>query len=116
MNNVKKGKRGEDLACNYLISKGYEIIERNFFVKTGEIDLIAIKDDVIIFIEVKSRSNCNYGYPYEAVNSHKRNKIINTSLHYMRIKNLTNYQMRFDIIEVYFNENDRINHIKNVFY
>ena len=74
MNNKEKGDLGEVIALKYLIKSGAEILERNYKIKTGEIDIIAKVDNELVFIEVKSRSNTRYGYPAEAVNYKKINK------------------------------------------
>ena len=115
MNNIEKGKTGEKLARDYLIKKGYRILEINYRNKVGEIDIIAFDNDVLIFIEVKSRTNTNYGYAYEAVNYKKQQKIINTSLIYIKSKRYDKFQLRYDIIEVYLTNKSSINHIENAF-
>lgn len=114
-NNRVKGTLGEDIAVNYLKSKGYKIIDRNYSTSIGEIDIIAIKDNILVFIEVKARTNFNYGYPYEAVNWKKQEKIIKSSYIYMKHKNLCKYQIRYDIIQVYLQKEPKINHIENAF-
>lgn len=114
-NNITKGILGEEKARDYLESEGYRILDRNFRTKIGEIDIIAMKDSILAFIEVKARSSIKYGYPYEAVNWKKQNKILKTSLIYIKQNHLSNYQMRYDVIEVYLSENLRINHIVNAF-
>lgn len=114
-NNITKGFLGEDKAVEYLISKGYKIIDRNYRTKIGEVDIIAIISGVLVFVEVKSRTNINYGYPYEAVNWKKQDKIIKSSFIYMKQKRLNDYQIRYDIIEVYLEEKPKINHIENAF-
>lgn len=83
MNNIEKGKIGEEIALKYLISKGGKIIEKNYRTKIGEIDLIVGMDGELVFVEVKSRSNINFGYPSEAVNYNKRKKIVNIAKYYM---------------------------------
>lgn len=113
--NVQKGRLGEKLAREYLMENKYQIIESNFRNKIGEIDIIASKEEKIIFIEVKSRTSLIYGYPYEAVNYKKQRKIINTSISYIKYKNLRKKQIRYDIIEVYLTRPPEINHIKNAF-
>ena len=115
-NNNKKGIVGEKIATKYLISKGYKILDRNYRTKIGEIDIIALKDDLLVFVEVKSRTNINYGYPYEAVNWKKQDKIINNSYNYLKDKKMEKYQIRYDIIEVYLQNRIKINHIENAFY
>jgi len=114
MNNKQKGDLGEDIACRYLLSKGAEILESNYKIKTGEIDIITKLENEIVFVEVKSRSNIKYGYPSEAVNYKKIKKIVNTAKYYILKKNLHNVPIRFDVIEVYLNEN-KVNHIVNAF-
>ncbi|MDR7869927.1 MAG: YraN family protein [Tissierellaceae bacterium] len=115
MNNIEKGKNGEKVAIEYLMKNGYKILETNYRNKIGEIDIIALYKDIIVFVEVKSRSSTNYGYAYEAVNFRKQRKIINTSLIYMKYKKIDTFQLRYDIIEVYFTNSIRVNHIENAF-
>ncbi len=114
-NNINKGLLGEEIASKYLISEGYKIIDRNYRTKIGEIDIIAIKSQILVFVEVKARTNIDYGYPYEAVNWKKQQKIINSSLIYLKQKNLNNHQVRYDIIEVFLSGETKINHIENAF-
>lgn len=114
-NNIEKGKSGEELARKYLIRNGYRIIESNFKNKIGEVDIIALEGNILVFIEVKSRTSLNYGYPYEAVNYKKQQKIIKTSMSYIRYKSITDVQCRYDIIEVYLTQKIKINHIQNAF-
>lgn len=115
MNNIEKGKRGEKIARDFLQNRGYRIIETNYRNKIGEIDIIALDDDILVFIEVKTRTSINYGYGYEAVNFNKQRKILNTSLLYIRNKKLDDFQLRYDIIEVYMTNKLTINHIKDAF-
>jgi len=62
---------GEDAACNFLLKKGYKILERNFRKGYGEIDIIATHKGVLVFIEVKTRSSSRYGTPFDAISSGK---------------------------------------------
>ncbi|MGL5314209.1 MAG: YraN family protein [Peptostreptococcaceae bacterium] len=114
MNNKEKGDIGENIAKNYLIEKGAHILELKYKIRTGEIDIIARLDNELVFIEVKSRSNLKFGYPSEAVNNRKIKKIVDTSKYYILRNNLYNTPIRFDVIEIYLNEN-KINHIVNAF-
>ncbi len=102
------------MAYNYLKEKGYSIIETNFKNKIGEVDIIAKKEYIIIFIEVKARSNINYGHPFESVNSKKQDKLRKLAQSYRKIRGLTDVQFRFDIIEVFLNKG-KVNHIENAF-
>lgn len=115
MYNIEKGRAGEKVAREYLIQKSYRIIECNYRNKIGEIDIIALNDGILVFIEVKTRTNINYGYGYESVDYKKQRKILNTSLMYIRSKNINNMQFRYDIIEVYMTNKLEVNHIEDAF-
>ena len=115
MNNRQIGAIGENIAKNYLIENEFTILEQNYRNKIGEIDLIAKKEDEVIFVEVKSRSTLNYGYPAEAVSIKKQLKILNTSKVYIMANKLNNNKLRYDVIEVYLKEKN-INHIQNAFW
>lgn len=65
------GKLGEDLACAYLAKLGYKIIERNFRIRGGEIDIVAIDGKTLVYVEVKTRSNHRFGLPQESVTPRK---------------------------------------------
>ena len=108
----KLGVRGEKQACRYLQKSGYKILERNYKNPFGEIDIIAKKDDIIAFIEVKTRLNENYGAPSEAVGSKRRFKYIKGAEYYFYGREI-DVTVRFDIIEILRGE---INHIENAFY
>ncbi|HBI93896.1 MAG TPA: YraN family protein [Terrisporobacter glycolicus] len=114
MNNIEKGKLGEEIALKYIISKGGKVIEKNYRTKIGEVDIIAKLNGELVFVEVKSRSNINYGYPSESVNYKKKRKITNVAKYYILDNSLENLSIRFDVIEIYFNEK-KINHIVNAF-
>ena len=114
MNNIEKGKLGEEIAFKYIISKGGKVIEKNYRTKMGEVDIIAKLNGELVFVEVKSRSNINYGYPSESVNYKKKRKITNVAKYYILENSLENLSIRFDVIEIYFNEK-KINHIVNAF-
>ena len=76
MNNRELGNKGEDLACEYLIKNGYEILERNkHFSKLCEIDIIAKYKNKIVFVEVKTRKTDAFGMPMEAITRTKYNNI-----------------------------------------
>ena len=67
MNNIQKGRAGEMIALKYLIDNKANILETNYRINSGEIDIIAEINDELVFIEVKSRTNIKFGYPSEAV-------------------------------------------------
>ena len=113
MNKRRFGIIGEKIAQDYLRSKGYEILETNFYTKRGEIDIIAKKDKTIIFIEVKTRSNLNFGTPAMSVNCTKKKHIKNAAKIFLHLNRLSKYDVRFDVVEVFVNEGKcKINHIE----
>lgn len=116
MNKKRFGTIGEKIAQNYLKNNGYEIIELNYYTKKGEIDIIAKNKDCIIFVEVKTRKNNNFGTPAMAVNYTKKKHIKSVAKIFLYKKNeFANLEIRFDVIEVYINKGKcKINHIKSI--
>lgn len=110
--NSIEGKKSETKAVLFLKKHGYKILETNFKNKIGEIDIIAEKDGVIVFIEVKNRSTYRFGRPIEAVDFRKQNKIKKVAEIYLMIKNKYYNDVRFDVVEV---SNDNLEHIENAF-
>ncbi len=110
------GAKGEDCAARYLENTGYTVVRRNYHSRMGEIDIIAENGEFIIFAEVKARNNNTMCAPAEAVDMRKQKKIIKTALMYIMEKGV-DLQPRFDVIEVYCDEQDRfsLNHIENAF-
>ena len=115
MNNKQKGELGELVAKNYLISKDFLILDTNYKIKSGEVDIIAEYKEDLVFVEVKSRTTLKYGYPSEAVNYKKQKKILNVAKYYILVNNLAHKNVRFDVIEIYINDK-KIKHIPNAFY
>lgn len=107
------GIQGEAIAKDYLINKGYTILETNYNSKIGEIDIIAKIDKTIVFVEVKARQSLRYGHPREAVNYYKQQKIRNVAVGYLKFKGLyEKVNMRFDVVDIL---GDEITHIQNAF-
>ncbi|MDO4965957.1 MAG: YraN family protein [Lachnospiraceae bacterium] len=101
LNNRRTGENYESIACEYLISKGLHVIERNFRCRIGEIDIILKDGDTYVFTEVKYRKTAKYGSPYEAVTKSKMKKISQVSLNYIKYKKLPiNGSFRFDVISI----------------
>lgn len=110
------GNTAENIAKNFLKTKGYTIITSNFRSKSGEIDIIASDNDYLVFIEVKYRKSLKNGLPREAVNYKKQLHIIQTAQYYLLINNIYNKNCRFDVVEIFGNiENPEINLIQNAF-
>ena len=88
MNNVEKGMQGEEIVQNYLIEGGYRILERNFRFHHREVDIIAAKDDILVFVEVKSRKDEDFGRGFEAISDMKKRNIISVARYYIQKKGL----------------------------
>lgn len=112
--NFSKGRNGEELACEYLTRSGYEILERNYRSRTAEIDIIAKKSGVTVFVEVKSRTSGQFGTGYEAVNRTKIGKIKRLAQQYCVRNNLLDAPQRLDVIEVVLGEKPKFTHYENV--
>lgn len=108
------GNIGENMAADHLESAGYKILCRNYTVRGGEIDIIALDGTTLVFVEVKTRKNDLFGKACEAVTKKKTQHIISAAERYI-FENPAYGDMlaRFDVIEVY-TQNGFINHIKNI--
>lgn len=94
------GDCGEEFAAKMLENSGYEIMERNFWTKTGEIDIIARKDGVLHFIEVKTRTNDKYGLPSESITENKKYKMRRTAELYLNSRKLYWKNVSIDVYEI----------------
>ena len=114
MSKLSIGKFGEDLAVSYLKKQGYKIIERNFRIRGGEIDIIALDSDTLVYIEVKTRSSHQFGLPEESVGYHKLRFLERASKFYRaNRRNLPGLE-RIDVLAVDLSEKDpSYNLIKN---
>jgi putative endonuclease len=113
------GSRAERQAERYLQKKGYQVIERNWTCRWGEIDLICKKDGILVFVEVKYRLSRAYGEPFEAVTGRKRHRLWRAVNLYLSSNGLSNISCRLDIISVYgksaFKEQELLlRHFKNI--
>ena len=117
MTNKEIGKYGEELAKNFLIKNGYEILEMNYrFSRIAEIDIIAQKNNILHFIEVKTRTQNTFGTPLEAITLKKLKQIYSCAIFYMSNskKKFKNYQI--DAIGILLNKNNipKIDFIENI--
>ncbi|MBQ8459349.1 YraN family protein [bacterium] len=113
MNNREFGNKGEDIACEYLIKNGYEIIARNVhFSKLCEIDIIAKSKKKYVFVEVKTRKSNAFGTPMEAITKSKYNNIKTGVLSYIQENKIKEYQI--DAIGITLEPELRIEHLKNI--
>lgn len=109
------GKFGEQIVVEYLEKNKYKILKRNFYCKQGEIDIIAKDKNEIIFIEVKTRTNMNFGSPSESVNSIKQKHMYKAAKYFLYKECLLEMLIRFDVVEVLMSGGKvNINHIKQI--
>jgi len=107
------GKEGEEIASKYLMKNGYKILNRNFYTKQGEIDIIAKEKEEYVFCEVKTRKNKQYGQPIDAIDKNKIRHLKKAINYYLYINKLENKFVRIDVIEIKYIKNKiYINHIK----
>lgn len=113
------GKKGEEAAAEFLLKKGFEIVERNYRFSHGEIDIIAKdpNDGYTVFVEVKARQNLQFGEPEYAITKSKQKQLKKMAEHYFFDKGITELDCRFDVISVLFREKIRpvITHYENAF-
>ncbi|MEM7009433.1 MAG: YraN family protein [Thermodesulfobacteriota bacterium] len=106
-NTKAAGRRGEDLACKCLKKDKYKILEKNYRVRQGEIDIIAEdKNKVLCFVEVKARSRTDYGSAIEAVTYAKQKKLLAAAFVYIEEMKIKSKDMRFDIVSVDLNSGE----------
>ncbi len=111
------GRLGEDLAAEFLQKKGYSILERNFRKGYGEIDIVALKDKILVFVEVKTRTSNVYGTPLEGITPKKLKELIQTALFYKHSHRGLPESLRIDAISVSLhgtNKASTIEHVENI--
>ncbi len=113
---ISTGKKGEEIAASFLRSQGYDIIEKNFRTRHGEIDIIA-DDGYISFIEVRSVNSKAFGLPEQSIDRRKQDQITKTALMYIKLKKLENKNCKFDVVSVedVDSNSPKIKLIKNAF-
>ncbi len=113
----KTGVWGEIFAARYLRDNGYEIISSNYLCRFGEIDIVAEKDGIIHFVEVKTRNKDSSVRPMEAVDENKQKRLELAAKNFLSSAKI-DCQTRFDVCEVYVDDNDllvNLNYIRNAF-
>src|SRR5271154_6622682 len=113
-NNQDQGNRAEQFAVEFLVSKGFQIVERNFRIRGGEIDIIAIEKDphtnekILVFIEVKARSSGDYGTPLEAIGYYKLRTLIKVTQFYKMKRPRLPDLMRIDAVSILLNDEGQL--------
>lgn len=112
---IKTGNKGEELATNFLVERGYEIVARNYRYKHAEIDIIARLKNCLVFVEVKTRHSTAFGEPESFVNNHKAGKIMEGAEQFM-IENQYHGNIRFDIVSIKMTTTPIIEHFEDAFH
>lgn len=94
------GRQGEDAAASWLLCKGYRIIRRNYRYRRNEIDIIAMDDRTLCFVEVKTRATIDKGHPLEAVTPQKQKEIIRTARAFLCMEYHEEIDCRFDVVAI----------------
>lgn len=111
----EKGSKGEELAAEFLLNKGYEILEKNWRFKNLEADIIAMHGKILVVAEVKTRRSNYFGEPESFVNKQKQKNLIKAANEYI-IRNNLDLDVRFDIISIILGDSQmKINHIEDAF-
>lgn len=115
--NKEIGKRGESAAARYLEMRGYEVIERNWTCPAGEADIIALDGCTLVFVEVKTRTSLEKGFPSEAVTPEKRARYEKIACWFLRDNDYVDVPVRFDIIALVVVASDRaiVRHYRDAF-
>ena len=112
LNKIPLGRFGEQIAKQYLTEKGYIIIDQNYYTRYGEIDLICQKNNITIFVEVKTRTNMAYGYPEDAISKKKKRSLLACAKKYMFYKKGLSWQI--DVVAITLEDNKaKILHLEN---
>jgi putative endonuclease len=112
------GRRGEDAATRHLKRSGYRILARGLDSRLGELDIIAVDERTIVFVEVKTRSSTDAGHPTDAIDATKQRRMTQAALGYLKSHGLLYHAARFDVVAVTWPEGVRrptIEHYKNAF-
>lgn len=111
------GNRGERAAAKYLKQQGYRILARQSRSRIGEIDLIALEGDTVVFVEVKTRTSQAAGHPMEAITYAKRRQLTRTALGWLKRNQLLDCRSRFDVVAITWQPGSAplIEHVRNAF-
>ena len=115
--NQEIGARGEEAAVRYLSRRGFEIRDRNWRCRAGEVDIVAEEDDALVFVEVKTRASCEHGFPEEAVDTKKRKRYETIASYYLKSHEIGDKAIRFDVVSILIVAPERafLRHYRNAF-
>lgn len=112
------GRHGEEIAARYLEKNGFRLLRKNYRCRLGEIDLVAMDRDYLVFVEVRSKSSDEFGEGYESLLYKKQSKLRQVAWYYLKSEGKTGMSCRFDVVSIRFDrdgEVQRIEHIENAF-
>jgi putative endonuclease len=112
------GARGEKAAARFLKRRGYKIVARGVRSRLGELDLVAVQDRTVVFVEVKTRTGTDAGQPLDAVTPEKQRRLTQAALAFLKYRGLLEERSRFDVVSVVWPADarePRIEHIVNAF-
>ena len=99
-NTVAVGASAETAATRLLLDRGYSIVERNFRCPAGELDVIARDGDVLVFVEVRSRTDPDHGHAAEMVDAQKQRQVARVAAHYLALREPSYEEARFDVVAI----------------
>ncbi|MDG5490517.1 YraN family protein [Psychroserpens sp. SPM9] len=115
-NHNELGKKGEDLAVDFLLKNGYEILTRNYVYQKAEVDIIAQKGNILAIVEVKTRTSADFGDPQQFLKPKQIQRIIKAVDYYVT-SNAMDVEVRFDIIAIVWNKKEKsLEHFENAYY
>ena len=116
-NTRQKGDEGEDIATAYLESKGYKVVDRNYFFERAEVDIVAFDESCIVFVEVKKRTRTDYGKPEDFITPEKIDNLYKAAEAWIYERKMDTAPARFDVIAIVQKENEapEIKHFENAF-
>jgi putative endonuclease len=110
------GRRGEEVAAEFVRGLGYRLIERNFRCRAGEVDLVALDDDTVVFVEVRSRSGVRLGTPLESVDGRKQAQVARVARYFLAAHGWHERTVRFDVVGIRFDaEPPAVEHVRAAF-
>lgn len=112
------GRQGEEIAARYLEKSGFKLLRKNYRCRLGEIDLITMDRDYLVFVEVRTKSSGEFGEGYESLLNKKKSKLRQVAWHYLKAEGKAGMDCRFDVVSIRFDregEVQRIEHIENAF-
>lgn len=113
------GKLGEETALNFLEKIGLTLFQKNYRVRTGEIDLVMWHEEILVFVEVRARADEKFGTPIETITSAKRRKIVMTARHFLREKKISDeVRCRFDLVGIVVGRDEeiKVEYVENAFF